>query len=70
MTGRAELRIAGRRGVFIAEQCEVTCPWVHVTGRWRWRAGEDEREYGRLESRSWPSRQVRSIRWAESAVAA
>ncbi len=72
MIGRAEVRITGRRGVFIAEKCEVTGQWVHVTGRWRRRTGLNyaECEYGRVESRSWPARQVHSIRWSRSEVTA
>lgn len=67
---RAEVRIAGRRGVFIAERCEVTGPWVHVTGRWRTRKGGHGFYWSEERSYTWPPRQVLSVRYVESEVAA
>lgn len=67
MTGAAELRIAGRPGVFLAETCRVEGAVVHVRGRWRYRVGANHADfrYGELVSYSWPLGRCREIRWAE-----
>ena len=62
MTGRAEIRVVGRSGMFVAESCRIDGPWVHVEGRWRVRlaAGID---WGASGCYTWPVAAVAEIRW-------
>lgn len=72
MTATAELRIDSRRGVFVADECEIDGPWVHAAGRWRWHTGANYAEvrHSTPQSWTWPAREVREIRWMQSAEAA
>jgi len=72
MTGRAEIRLAGRGGVFVADGCEIAGPFVHATGRWRWRTGANcaELRYSEPITRTWPAHEVREIRWQNIEVTA
>lgn len=69
MTGAAEIRVAGRHGMFVADACNVDGPWIHAEGRWRTRGGSNNTElrWGEPAAYSWPVAQVVEIRWAAGA---
>lgn len=68
MTGRAEIRLSGRDGVFVADEARVDPPFVHATGRWRRRLATGE-SWGSSRSYTWSSTTVVQIRWVDGEVA-
>ena len=67
MTGRAEVRLAGRDAVFVARECRVAAPFVHATGRWRRHLAQGE-SWSAPRSYTWPAREIREIRWSVEQV--
>lgn len=65
----AEIRVADRPGVFVADEARVDGVFVHATGRWRRRLGAGEAWSG-PRSYSWSAATVVQIRWAESEATA
>ena len=67
MTGSAEVRISGRGGLFIADVCTISGPWVHVSGRWRTRAGANHAElrFSAEAAYTWSATEVVEVRWRE-----
>lgn len=65
MTGSAEVRIAGRVGLFVADVATVDGLWLHAEGRFRTRVGANHGEFrwGELAAYSWPVGEVVEIRW-------
>ena len=68
MTGAAEVRISGRGGLFVADAATIDGPWLHVSGRWRTRAGANHSElrYSDEAAYTWPASEVAEIRWREA----
>jgi len=67
-----ELRVAGHGGLFVADEAVVDGPFVHASGRWRRRIGQNHSRisYSAPCSRSWPAAAVVEIRWTGTEAAA
>ncbi|MGH2941331.1 MAG: hypothetical protein ACRDLN_00950 [Solirubrobacteraceae bacterium] len=69
VSGAAEIRIAGRGGVFVAHACRVSEDglWLHAEGCFRRRLGPNNTEFrfDAPRSYSWPTHAVVEIRWAQ-----
>ena len=65
MTGRADIVLADRRGIFEADQCEISANWIHAEGRWRTRTGANYSTISYSEPRryTWPHRSIAEVRW-------
>ena len=61
----AEIRVHGERGVFVATTCTLEPGICHADGRWRRGVGLNNTEDARSGPRSytWPTRELRRIRW-------
>ena len=72
MTGPApaELRIAGRPGVFVAEECTIDGGVVTASGRWRERCGLHGAEFRWREHvvKTWPIGRLEEVRWLTPAA--
>lgn len=66
MTGRADIVLADRRGIFAAEHCEISGNLIHAEGRWRTRTGANYATITYSEPRryTWPLRSIKEVRWA------
>jgi len=61
--GAAEIRVAGRDAMFIADEVRIEPPFVHAAGRWRRRLASGD-AWSHPRSYTWNSRTVSEIRWA------
>lgn len=70
MSGAAEIRVAGRGEMFIADVCRIEGPWLHAEGRWRTKVGGNHTAIGWSEPKSytWPVSTLVEIRWQPEAT--
>ena len=63
----AHVLLRGRRGVFVADACELADGVVSATGRSRLRTGANFEDFrwGERASYSWPLREIRQVEWFE-----
>ncbi len=65
MTAVAEIRVRDRRGVFVAETCEIKRGVVTARGRMRERGGLNfaETRWSKPQVLSWPVSRLVEIKW-------
>ena len=68
MSGPAEVRLAGRDGMFIASDVHIQPAFITATGCWRRRLATGDK-FGELRTYTWSAREVREIRWHARAAA-